>query len=425
MNSPVAPTPARVPDNSRSRDAAVIGLVGVAHMISHFSQLLLAPLFPWLKETFQVSYTELGFLMTLFFVVSCAVQTASGFLVDRFGPRPILFAGLALLGLAAMGYASSTSYAMLAASAIVGGIGNGVFHPVDYTLLNRKIQPLRLGHAYSVHGITGSLGWALAPALLVPITLFASWRVALVCAGVLAWSVLLLVWLQRERLALPPTAAKLGAPRPASAQAAGAEEGNLDFLRIPAVWMCFAFFFFYAMALSVVQAFAPEAARQLHDFPLTLVAACLTIYMVCAAAGMVLGGFLASDSVRCERIVGVGFGIAACVAAIIGFAPVPGMAVPVLFGVMGFSSGIAGPSRDLLVKKSTPENATGRVYGVVYSGLDIGQAISPLIFGRLMDHGNYRGVWLGLVIVQGILIFSAFRVSRVRRTVLAPTPSPA
>ena len=169
MNSAAAHTGARTSDTTVSQDATVIGLVGMAHLISHFSQLLLAPLFPWLKESFQVSYTELGFLMTLFFVVSCAVQTASGFLVDRFGPRPILFAGLGLIGLAAMGYASSTSYLMLAVSAVVGGIGNGVFHPVDYTLLNRKIHPVRLGHAYSVHGITGSLGWALAPAMLVPL----------------------------------------------------------------------------------------------------------------------------------------------------------------------------------------------------------------------------------------------------------------
>ena len=78
---------------SLRQDAGVIGLVGLAHMISHFSQLLLAPLFPWLKDAFNVSYTELGFLMTVFFVVSCAVQTASGFLVDRYGPRPILFGG--------------------------------------------------------------------------------------------------------------------------------------------------------------------------------------------------------------------------------------------------------------------------------------------------------------------------------------------
>ncbi|MGH8034753.1 MAG: MFS transporter, partial [Lysobacterales bacterium] len=117
-------------------DASIIGLVGLAHLISHFSQLLLAPLFPWLKDAFNVSYAELGFLMTIFFVVSCAVQALSGFVVDRFGPRPILFAGLTLLGIAALGYSVSTSYWMMAGFAVVAGVGNGVFHPVDYTLLN-------------------------------------------------------------------------------------------------------------------------------------------------------------------------------------------------------------------------------------------------------------------------------------------------
>ena len=86
--------------------------------------------------------------------------------------------------------------------------------------------------------------------------------------------------------------------------------------------------------------------------------------------------------------------------------------------VGAFASGLAGPSRDMLVKKSTPENSTGRVYGVVYSGLDIGQAVSPLVFGALMDHRNYQGVWLGLVIMQAVLIASAFNVRKVRRTAL-------
>jgi FSR family fosmidomycin resistance protein-like MFS transporter len=93
--------------------------------------------------------------------------------------------------------------------------------------------------------------------------------------------------------------------------------------------------------------------------------------------------------------------------------------VPVLFGAMGFASGIAGPSRDLIVKRSTPANASGRVYGVVYSGLDIGQALAPLMFGPLMDGRHYVAVWIGLVILQGILIASAFNVRRARRTVLA------
>jgi len=402
--------PADISANSLRSDAGVIGLVGLAHLISHFSQLLLAPLFPWLKEAFNVSYAELGFLMTIFFAVSCAVQALAGFAVDRFGPRPLLFSGLALLGIAALGYSSSTSYWMMAGFAVVGGVGNGVFHPVDYTLLNRKVSARRLGHAYSVHGITGSLGWALAPALVVSLTLAYSWRVALAAAAALAFAVLVMLLLNRDKLALKAVPMIKGAP------AAGS---GLDFLRIPAVWMCFTFFFWYAVVLSVVQAFAPEAARQLHGVPLPLVAMCLSVYMVCSAGGMVLGGFMAADPSRCERLVGAGIGVAAAVAMLLALGSLAPWMVPVLFGVMGFATGIAGPSRDLLVKRSTPENASGRVYGVVYAGLDIGQAVSPLIFGLMMDHGQYRGVLLGLALMQGVLIDSAFNVRRVRRTALA------
>ena len=396
---------------SLRQDASIIGLVGTAHLISHFSQLLLAPLFPWLKEEFSVSYAELGFLMTIFFVVSCAVQALSGFAVDRFGPRPILFGGLSLLGMAALGYSISTSYWMMAGFAVIAGVGNGVFHPVDYTLINRKVSPSRLGHAYSVHGITGSLGWALAPALVVSLTFAASWRVALAAAGVLVFAVMGALLLNRDKLTLNVTAPGKGGAAP---------DSSLSFLRIPAVWMCFAFFFWYAIVLSVVQAFAPEAARHLHGVPLALVAMCLTIYMVCSAGGMVLGGFLAADPARCERIVGIGFGAAAVVALLLALGSFAAWMVPVLFGAMGFASGIAAPSRDLLVKRSTPDNASGRVYGVVYAGLDIGQAVAPLIFGVMMDHGQYRGVLLGLALVQAVLIASAFRVRKVRRTALAP-----
>ena len=395
-------------------DAQLIGLVGLAHAVSHFSQLVLAPLFPWLKDAFNVSYTELGAVLTVFFVVSCLVQAASGFIVDKLGPRPVLFVGLGALALAAFGYAMATSYWMLLAFAVLGGIGNGVFHPVDYTLFNRKVAPTRLGHAYSVHGITGSLGWALAPAFVVPIAIAYSWRVALASAGVLAVVVLMVLWIYRSVLSLDVKTVQKATGHAGAAPIGG----EFDFLRIPAVWMCFAFFFFYAAVISVVQTFAPVAAGHLHDVPVALVAVCLTVYMVASAAGMVFGGFLASDPTRCARIVGAGFGVAAALALVLAFGDFPGMLVPVIFGAMGFASGIAGPSRDLLVKRSTPPNATGRVYGVVYAGLDIGQALAPLVFGRLMDNGQYMSVIVGLAVVQGVLIASAFNVTRVRRTSL-------
>lgn len=405
-NASTLDKPAAVPFK---QDASVIGLVGMAHMVSHFSQLLLAPLFPWLKTEFNVSYAELGFLMTIFFTVSCAVQAASGFAVDKFGPRPVLFAGLALVALAAFGYALSTSYWALAAAAVVGGVGNGVFHPVNYTLLNRKVSSTRLGHAYSFHGITGTLGWALAPALLVPIAYAYSWRAALVVAGLVAVGVLVVALLSRDKLQLQPL--------PAAKNSAVADS-SFGFLKIPAVWMCFAFFFWFAAVLSVVQTFAPAAAQRLHDVPLQLVALCLTLYMLSSASGMVLGGFLAAHARHCERIVGVSFTIAAATALLLALGGLAAWVVPVLFGVMGFASGVAGPPRDLLVKRSTPENASGRVYGVVYAGLDIGQALAPLVFGLLMDSSQYQSVLLGLAALQLVLVANAFNVRRMRRTAL-------
>jgi MFS family permease len=403
-------------------DAPVIGLVGLAHCISHFSQLLLPPLFPWLKDAFAVSYAELGLLLTVFFVVSCVVQAAAGFWVDRYGPRPLLFAGLGLIALGALGFAASTSYPMLALFAAVTGIGNGVFHPVDYTLLNRRVERQRLGHAYSAHGVSGSLGWALAPAMLVPLALAYSWRVALVAAAGLVAAVLLLLWWRRDQLAsVAPMAAPVAPAVAASGSAgpAGSAEGAFDFLRLPAVWMCFGFFFFYAGALSVVQTFAPPAARELHAVPAQWAAVCLTLYMLCAAGGMVIGGFLAVDPERSERIVGIAFGAAAILALSTALLALPAMLVPAVFAAMGLAAGIAGPSRDLLVKRSAPENATGRVYGVVYSGLDIGQALVPLVTGVLMDRGHHAGVWLALAALQGMLIFGALNLRRARRAVPA------
>jgi len=397
-------------------DAQVIAVIGVAHSTSHFSQLLLAPLFPWLKEAFQVGYAELGALLTVFFVVSCLAQAASGFVVDRGGPVPVLIGGLATLGLAVLGLAGSQHYWQMLVCAAVAGAGNGVFHPVDFTLMNRLVSAPRLGHAYSAHGITGTVGWALAPALVVPLALHASWRVALLAAAALIGIVLAIVWVYRHHLQAKP------APHPARTRPTAApahSEGTLDFLRIPAVWMCFAFFFFYAGAMSGVQTFAPQAARQLHDITATLAAACITIYMVGSGLGMVLGGFLAQDPARCERIIALGIGLAAVIALAVAAAPMPGWLVPVLFATMGFLTGIAGPSRDLLVKRATPDNASGRVYGVVYSGLDTGMALAPLIYGSLMDHQQPAAVWLVIAAGQAVLILTAWQVGGARRTLPA------
>ncbi|MDO8420102.1 MAG: MFS transporter [Rubrivivax sp.] len=411
MATLTAPAPLR-------HDASTIGVVSIAHGLSHFCQLMVPPLFPWIGASFDLSNTQLGLLMSVFFVVSFFGQALAGFVVDRYGARRVLYGGLALLGVAALGLGASPSYAVMLVFMALAGLGNCVFHPVDFSILNARVSAPRLGHAYAAHGVSGNLGWALAPVFVVGIAHgTGSWRAALFAVAGLIAAALVGVWLFRAWLVVEsarPVAAGLGAP----AAPAG---GSFDFLRLPAVWSCFAFFLILALALGGVQTFAPAAAGRLHDVPPAQVAVCLSIYMACAAAGMILGGYLARDPQRSVRVVAAGFGLSAVVALMIGLGDWPALMVPVLFGVMGFGGGIVGPSRDLLVKQATPAGATGRVYGVVYSGLDVGMTMSPVIFGTLMDAGAYREVWLGVALAQLLLIATAFNVKRNWR----PLPSPA
>ncbi len=399
---------------SLPQDARTIALVSVVHAVSHFFHLILAPLFPWLKVEFSLSYAELGLLMSVFFVVSGIGQALGGFLVDHIGARPVLCGGLALFAAAAFGLAGSHSYGALLFFSGLAGLGNSIFHPADFSILNAKISKERLGHAYSAHGLSGSLGWALAPLFLVGIAELASWRTALVAAGLLAAAVLLLVLALRDWLHV--------APAPVDAKLAGqthvAPERALDFLKLPAVWFSFLFFFSYAVALGGVQSFATEAARQLHDIPVAWAGMFLSIYMLCGAVGIVAGGFLVRDPNQAERVISIGFGAAALCALLVGLVPWPAFMVPVLMGAMGFGAGLCGPSRDLLVKRAAPPNATGRVYGVVYSGLDVGMALAPTLFGWMMDHRLPVWVWIGMAFFQAVLIVNALQVGRKSRLTL-------
>lgn len=390
-------------------DIRVIAVVGLAHGVSHFFQLILAPLFPWFKEAFGLSYAELGLTMTLLFVVSGIGQSLSGFLVDRVGPVRVMLGALGLFALAALVLAASPGYAALLAGAVLVGLGNASFHPIDYSILNARVSTRRIGHAYAVHGVTGNLGWAAAPVFLVGITQLANWRTALAAASLLALAVLALVWFNRTLLEAPVRRAAAPAAQPAR----GGE--TFAFLRLPEVWLSFAFFTAYAFALGGVQTFAPEAARLLHGVRAEWVALCLTVYMLGSAGGTLLGGFLAGDADRAERVIGLCFGVAAAIAISLGLAPWPGWSIPLLFAAMGLASGVANPSRDMLIRRAAPPGATGRVYGVVYSGLDIGSSLAPAAFGLMMDAHQPKLVWLGIAAAQAALIAGAFRAGRATR----------
>lgn len=386
------------------RDAQVIGLVGLAHGTSHFYHLLLAPLFPWLKDAFGLSYAELGLLMSVFFIVSGTGQALAGFVVDRFGALPVLLSGILLLGVSALGLAASANYPSLLFFAGVSGLGNSVFHPADFTMLNRRVSTPRLGHAFSVHGLAGTLGWAAAPVFMAGLATLFNWQVALLAASSVAFVVLAVLIAFRDVLDPREVTDSVQASRQRGGSPA------LGFLRLPAVWMCFAFFFVSALSFGGIQSFAPSALRDLYQVPFTFATGCITAYMLASAAGLVAGGFIASRTANHDRVIAAAFAASGLLAVLVASAALPVWSLMIALGAIGFGAGIAGPSRDLLVRAASPRNATGRVYGVVYSGLDIGLSLGPFMFGALMDARRPGLVFTMIGIFQVLALAAAVGV---------------
>ncbi len=384
------------------QDAKIIALVGLAHASSHFAHLLLPLMFPVFMKEFGLSYSELGFLMTVFFVVSGLGQASAGFVVDRLGARPMLFLALAIFSVACSVAATVTSYSGLLLVAALAGLGNATFHPVDFTILNQRVSSSRLGYAFSAHGLTGNLGWAAAPVFFATISSLSTWRMAYLAAAVMYVCILLLLIVQRDHLATQVITPDRDGP----------VEHSMAFMRLPVVWWCFGFFLLSTMTLAVVQSFSVSILKAMYGVSFERATLTLTAYMLCGALGMLVGGFVAARTVNSDRVVALAMGAGAVLLALCGTGLLGATASMVVLASTGFAVGIAGPSRDMMIKKATPKGATGRVYGMVYSGLDVGFAISPMIFGLFMDRGWFGATLVGAALTLLLSVGAALGVGR-------------
>ncbi len=382
------------------RDTRVTALIGLAHGFSHFYQLVLPPLFPFLVKDFGVGYTELGLVMTVFFVTSGLMQTVAGFLVDHFGARKVLFVGIAVYAGAIALFGLVPSIWAMVPLAIVAGMGNSVFHPADYSILGASVSERRMGRAFGLHTFGGNLGWAAAPPAMLFMADQFGWRVALIVAGLAGFVVLFLLWRDRDEM------------RHESRRKARPDE-KLTAAAVLAVFsswpvvMCFAYFLLMSFSLIGVQNFLPPILAALNGTPLAVGSTALTGFLLGSAAGVLAGGWLADRMTRHEIIVAGGILIAAPLILWLGHADFAAAALIAVTSLAGFAIGITTPSRDMLVRSAAPRGATGRVFGFVYSGLDAGSAIAPPIIGYLIDGGRPGLVFWLMSVSLLLAVFTA------------------
>ncbi|WP_289184402.1 MFS transporter [uncultured Parasutterella sp.] len=339
---------------TRAHDILAIFLVSIAHASSHFYHLVIPSLFPWILPHFNLNYLQGGTLVSTFFVTSALGQSATGFLVDKIGPRLSMYLGLICLASSAFVLGLADNVPMLFAASILAGLGNSVFHPADYSLMNYNISQRYLGHAFAWHNITGNIGWAICPFFMVLMAENVGWREAAFAASSVALIVLGFQLFFRDVFSIDQSSKKFVSEEKDSG-------GAFSFLAVPSVWMCFFFFFFTSGAFGVLQSFSQSIFRNAYGLNLAGASAALTAYLI------------------------------------------------------GAGTGVAAPSRDIMIRSATVaklgQRSFGRVYGFTYCGMDVGQSLSPLVFGPLLDKGMFSLVLFGVAALQTAAIFTALQVS--------------
>ena len=388
MTAPATPIP------PLSRDARVIGLVGAAHFFSHFYQLVLPSLFVFMAESTGRSYVELGLLVTVFSVMSGVAQTPIGIMVDKIGARWPLILGSAVLSASVLGYGLVGSYEGMLVLAVIGGVANAIYHPADFSILAGKVHEKRLGRAFSLHSVAGNMGWAMAPVVMVPLASFYSIDTAFIVAGCMGLATSAVLVLQVGHLDTDSNRERR-IQRKAKTKPATTDAGNPGWklLLTRAALLLLAFQIIHAMAFGGIRNFSVAALTAFTDNPTEWIAAALTGYLIGASVGNLAGGYAADKTGRPHLIFYFSILSIAAMTALIGTVDMSAIMLVIVFVIAGALNGTLLPVRDLLVRSLAPKEQLGTLYGFTSSGLSLGNAITPLIYGWLMDNGNPRWIF--------------------------------
>ncbi len=382
---------------SRTSYLRVVGAVSAAHFVSHYYIILLAPLLPFVRADYDVSYTEIGLAFAAFNIVTGTLQTPAGFLVDRLGARVLLIAGLMTGASAFILVGLVDSFWVLVAMFAVAGLGNTVYHPANYALLSHQVPADRIGQAFSVHTFAGMLGSAVAPATLLMMQSVWGWRGAFIGAGVLGFAAAAIVLAIHDYSTVPAAAV----PTRGGTDKAGASWRLL--LSAP-ILLNLVFFALLAVISGGIYNYSVVALGALYGTPVTTATAALSGNLLWSAIGVLIGGFVVSRTTRHNIVAAIGLAAIAVFTALIAEIDLGAVALIAVMSLSGFFSGVIMPSRDMIVRAITPPGSFGKVFGFVTTGFNIGGIVAPLIFGAIMDHGSPRLVFLAVAAFSLIAI---------------------
>jgi len=159
----------------------ILGLTTTSHGLVHLYEGVLPPLLPLVMAEFGTDYFTMGIIVSVFSYAFGLGSLPAGILADRIGPRRLV--SLYLFGAGSAGLLVLPAGSLLMYAIIMGLMGAfcSAYHPAANTLISLGIR--EKGTAFGIHGIAGSIGVAIVPALSAWIGTLMGWRAPHVVFG--------------------------------------------------------------------------------------------------------------------------------------------------------------------------------------------------------------------------------------------------
>ncbi|MBK19892.1 MAG: hypothetical protein CMM52_13750 [Rhodospirillaceae bacterium] len=359
------------------REVQAISLIGFAHMLSHLYMLALAPMAPSAILELGISAIQWGGALALFAVTTGICQTPMGVLVERIGGRRVLIGGLLLNAMAffAIG-AYVTSYLELMVLMAIAGIGNSVFHPADYSLLNSTVGEKRIGRAFSIHNFSGQVGFIAGPLVTVALEPFIGWRGAIMTIGGVGMVMTVLLILFSATI---NEGNKIKKKSPI-------KDRLRDLMTSKPVMLFFVFYMCSSLGNFGITQFSVLAFQPMYGLEKVAVVIALTAYQIGTLVLILPGGIMADKVQRYDFVMFFGFGFAAVAMFLVGTGVLPFWLVIGTLCVAGAMRGGVNATRDVAVRHVIRHLPIGTVFAFVTTGFTAGQAFGGVIYGYLFDN---------------------------------------
>ncbi len=385
-----------------SRSFKDVWLISAGHGLTHWYTATFYLLLPLIGKELGLSYTEIGFIMSVQHLAGAISNLPGGMLVDMVGRKGhLMAASLFWVGFPYALMSLTHNFWLLLLCVTLVGIGNNLWHPAAIPTLAHR-YPERRGLVLSFHGMGGNLGEALAPFVVGALLAWFSWRAVVVINVVpgIVMAVLILVMLGAFTMARGKDDGAMNA----GGEARGVKDYLHDFaglLRNKALVLLSCSSAFRTMTQVGLLTFLPVYLAYELNYSPFVVGIYLTLLQVAGLVASPIGGHL-SDKMGRKRVVISSMMLTGVM--IVGMALAGKSAAFVLFiALVGFFLYAMRPVLQAWAVESTPKKLAGTGVGLQFGIQAIGASIAPAIFGMIADASD---IYTAFYFIAGTIIFA-------------------